>query len=260
MSKEKPHPEVRIIIKKKGGHEGGYHGGAWKVAYADFVTAMMALFIVLWIVAQSQEVKESVAGYFKDPGAFDKAQSSLLPGGNGLLEALAASTKDKKKEEPKTEREKLEEERKKIQEMIASSPSMSKLLKQVQVTVSKEGLRIDLMENATGLFFGLGSAGLTPEAQELLKMLGAEIGSLPNHVTVEGYTDARPYTSRHGYSNWELSADRANAARKVLEESGLRKYQVAEVRGYGDRKLKNPKNPYDPTNRRVSILVKSLEK
>ncbi len=237
---------VRIIVKKKKGH-GGHHGGAWKVAYADFVTAMMALFIVLWIVGQSNAVKQSISSYFKDPGVFDSGQ------GGGVLEGSSGSAPSPTSNAA-IEMEKLKAEAKKIEDAIASTPEFDKFKDKIQITVTKEGLRIDLVENSTGLFFDVGSAQIKPETVKLLKLVAQEVGRLNNSIMIEGYTDARPYVGKD-YSNWELSSDRANTARRILEENGVRQNQVLQVRGFADRNLKHPDQPMDAANRRVSVLV-----
>jgi chemotaxis protein MotB len=237
---------VRIIVKKKKGH-GGHHGGAWKVAYADFVTAMMALFIVLWIVGQSNAVKQAISMYFKDPGVFESGQ------GGGILQGSSGSAPSPTSNAA-IEMEKLKAEAKKIEDAIASTPEFDKFKDKIQITVAKEGLRIDLVENATGLFFDVGSAQIKPETIRLLKLVAQEIGRLNNSIMIEGYTDSRPYVGKD-YSNWELSADRANTARRILEENGVRRDQVLQVRGFADRNLKHPDQPMDSANRRVSILV-----
>jgi chemotaxis protein MotB len=242
---------VRIVVKKKG-HRGGHHGGAWKVAYADFVTAMMALFIVLWIVGQSNGVKQAIAAYFKDPGVFSSGTST-----GGIHQGASLPVP---KPEPGTvtsvqmEMEKLRSEGKKIEQLIASNPAFEKFKDKVEISVTKEGMRIELIENSEGLFFDVGSAKVKGETVQLLTKISDEVGKMANNVIVEGHTDARPYVTP-GYSNWELSADRANATRKLLEEHGLRKDQVREVRGYADRHLRSPDKPTDFSNRRVSILV-----
>jgi len=237
---------VRIIVKKKKGH-GGHHGGAWKVAYADFVTAMMALFIVLWIVGQSNAVKQAISMYFKDPGVFESGQ------GGGILQGSSGSAPSPTSNAA-IEMEKLKAEAKKIEDAIASTPEFDKFKDKIQITVAKEGLRIDLVENATGLFFDVGSAQIKPETIRLLKLVAQEIGRLNNSIMIEGYTDSRPYVGKD-YPNWELSADRANTARRILEENGVRRDQVLQVRGFADRNLKHPDQPMDSANRRVSILV-----
>jgi chemotaxis protein MotB len=243
---------VRIVVKKKRGH-GGHHGGAWKVAYADFVTAMMALFIVLWIVGQSNAVKNAIAAYFKDPSVFSHGT-----GGSGILPDGASREQPADGRSMAMEMERLKAEAKKIEGTISGTPAFSKFKDKVQVTVTKEGLRIDLVENATGLFFDVGSAQVKPETIQLLSVIAQEIGQLPNKVIIEGYTDARPYSGT-GYSNWELSTERANMARKILEEKGLVKDRIIEVRGFADRNLKHPDKPMDCANRRVSILVAMMK-
>ena len=237
---------VRIIVKKKKGH-GGHHGGAWKVAYADFVTAMMALFIVLWIVGQSSSAKQAISMYFTDPGVFESGK------GGGILQGSSGSAPSPTSNAV-IEMEKLKAEAKKIEEVIAATPEFDKFKDKIQITVAKEGLRIELVENSTGLFFDVGSAQMKPETVKLLKLVAQEIGRLNNNIMIEGYTDARPYVGKD-YSNWELSADRANTARRVLEGNGVRQDQVLQVRGFADRNLKHPDLPMDAANRRVSILV-----
>ncbi len=242
---------VRIIIKKKKGH-GGHHGGAWKVAYADFVTAMMALFIVLWIVGQSNAVKEAISAYFKDPGVFTSGRyggvlqgvqkTATLPPPPVPLDKLAE------------EMEKLKGEAGILEKKIAAVPDFSQFRDKVKVSVTAEGLRIDLVEESEGLFFDIGKANVKPATVRLLKLIATHLGTLPNNVVLEGYTDARPYAGS-GYSNWNLSTDRANSSRKVLEENGFKQNQISEVRGFADRKLRTPDKPFDYSNRRVSILV-----
>ncbi len=262
MSGNKEASAPIIIKKKKGGHGGG-HGGAWKVAYADFVTAMMALFIVLWIVGQNQSVKAAISEYFKDPVAFnEKVKAS---GGAGILPDFSppgAKGGDQPpalymSQTPVNDLKQLEEEKKKIEEMIKNTPAFDKFRGQVEISVTNEGLRIELVDNSSGLFFDVGSARLKAETIQMLSNIAGEIGKLPNRVIVEGYTDARPYVTPN-YSNWELSVDRANAARKIMSENGLQKNQVHAVRGFADQRLRRPDNPMDFSNRRVSILVPPL--
>jgi chemotaxis protein MotB len=255
MMGEKDKIPVRVVVKKKKDHGGGSHGGAWKVAYADFVTAMMALFIVLWIVGQSSQVKQMIAEYFKDPVVFDqKVRSGGLLPDSPPMGAPGQVPPPISKEDKREEMKKLEEEAKKLEELIKATPVFDKFKGQVEITVTEEGLRIELVDNSSGLFFDVGSARLKPETVQLLGTIASEIGKLKNQVVVEGYTDSRPYVTP-GYSNWELSVDRANSARKILAENGLGKGQIHEVRGFADRKLRRPENPLDYSNRRVSILV-----
>jgi len=260
--------KITIIkkVNKRGGH-GGHHGGAWKVAYADFVTAMMALFIVLWIVANNVTIRSSVADYFRDPGAMHKTSSGVLSGTNTMrpfsdsapLQAPSPPNRTQPSGETAgspqpSEVEKLREEGEKLIKTIAGIPDLAKFKDQIQITITKEGLRIELIEQSEGLFFDIGSARLKPDAMQLLKLIASRIGTFPNDVVIEGHTDSRPYT-RSGYNNWDLSTDRANSARRVIEESGIRERQITSVNGYADRRLKNPDKPLDYSNRRVTILV-----
>jgi chemotaxis protein MotB len=227
-----------IIIKRKGGH-GGHHGGAWKVAYADFVTAMMALFIVLWLLSSSDDVKKSVAGYFRDPKGFGKQMGSSM-GGTGESVTLTKSNMDQLKD--------------KLQQAIRKSPQFEKMKDYVEMTITGEGLRIELLETEKGMFFETGQPVPTVTGTALLAKLAHELGSMKNTIFVEGHTDAAAYQGEH-YSNWELSADRANAARKIMQENGLRPDQVTQVRGFADQQLRDPNKPDAASNRRVSIIV-----
>ena len=238
---QEPEPIIQpIIIKKKIIHA-GHHGGAWKVAYADFVTAMMALFIVLWLMGTSDQVKKAVAGYFRDP----EGQKSQSGSGQGSVGENIGVGK-----------ENLNKLQQKLEAAMQQSPELQKLKDQVQMTVTGEGLRIELLESDVGTFFETGNAQPTGSGTDMLKMLANELGKMPNRLLMEGHTDARPYVSANGYSNWELSTDRANAARKLMQASGLRGNQVAEVRGYADQRLRKTDDPASASNRRVSIVVK----
>ncbi len=265
MSSAHHEPTEPRIVKKKKSHQAG-HGGAWKVAYADFVTAMMALFIVLWIMSQSQSIRINVAQYFKNPG--------LLPGATGLLETsdmggeMPTPGHSQELQTPapihpevnraSSDRGSLEELKKRITEVIAQLPELSRLKNQVALEITDEGLRIELLDQEASHFFKIGSANLKPETKELLRLISQELGKIPNHITLEGHTDSRPYGGKD-YTNWELSADRANAARRVMEEDGVHQGQVTSVRGYADRQLRNHKDPMDIQNRRVSIVVRFMD-
>jgi len=235
--------EARIIIKKKGGH-GGHHGGAWKVAYADFVTAMMALFIVLWLLNTSKQVQEAVGGYFRDPSGTSKMVGSDM---HGTGENLALRKQDMSK---------LKDE---LSLKIRQIADLQKLSKQIEMTVTAEGLRIELLEEPSGTFFDVGNATPTESGKELLTALAQEIGKLPNRVSIEGHTDSQPYQANGTYSNWELSADRANAARRLMTETGMRPDQVEQVRGFADQHLRLKDKPLDSGNRRVSVIVQYLD-
>jgi chemotaxis protein MotB len=236
-------PTPPIIIRKKGGHA-GHHGGAWKVAYADFVTAMMALFIVLWLMSNSsKQTQMAISGYFKDPsGTANKLGSSRA----GLGESLKL-TKDN-----------MAQLKVELQKSIQRINDLDKLKENIEMTVTAEGLRIELLESVGGTFFDSGSAVLNKSGQELLTLLAAELGNVPNHISVEGHTDAKPFTGKGSYSNWELSADRANAARRLMQQAGLRADQVSQVRGFADQRLRNLKDPLDASNRRISIIVQYI--
>ncbi len=228
-----------IVIKKKSGH-GGHHGGAWKVAYADFVTAMMALFIVLWLLSSSTKVKKAVAGYFNDPHSSQKETGSDKMGDDDSIPI------------DKQNVQKLKEQ---IQKAIKEQKDLEKLAKQIEITITPEGLRIELIEDKQGTFFQSGSAKLSDSGQQLINMLAGQLKPLPNHLLLEGHTDAQPYSTDNGYSNWELSADRANAARRLLQQNGVGQQQISQVRGYADQLLRVKNDPMDASNRRISLIV-----
>ncbi len=254
---------IQRIIKKKGGH-GGHHGGAWKVAYADFVTAMMALFIVLWIMAQSQSIRLNVAQYFKNPGLLPQSQGLMEKSDMGGEIPTPGHSQDLQRPSPAPadvvdDAKRLEETKKKIEEMIAQLPDLESLKDQVRFEITDEGLRIELMEQEKSKFFEVGSANIHPQAQKIFGIISKELGRLPNHLTIEGHTDSRPY-GKQNYTNWELSSDRANAARRLMDTLGLNPSQIADVRGYADRRPYYSQDTTDFRNRRVSIIVKPLDK
>ena len=228
-----------IIVKKKSGH-GGHHGGAWKVAYADFVTAMMALFIVLWMMNASKEVQEAVGGYFKDPRGNSKMVGSNKNGG-GVYVAM-------KKEDLLKIKEQLEKS-------IHKLDPNNKLKGQIEITITDEGLRIELMESEKGTFFDVGSPRPTPALEDLLQVLSTELSKLPNKISIEGHTDSKPYSQVKTYDNWDLSSDRANAARRLMQDEGIKSDQISQVRGFADQRLRLPDKPDDASNRRISLIV-----
>ena len=232
---------IIVIRKRKGGH-GGHHGGAWKVAYADFVTAMMALFIVLWLMSADKEVQQQVSAYFNNPS------------GPGKLTGTAAAGLGNSIEVPKDDMKRLA---KKIQQALMTVPNFRSLKDHVEITITSDGLRIELLESEAGIFFESGKPVPTETGGELLGRLAQELGKLPNNILIEGHTDAKPF-SRDGYTNWELSVDRANSARKLMEASGIRPEQVAQVRGFADRQLRHPEDPTAASNRRISVIVQYL--
>ena len=232
-----------IIVKKKAGH-GGHHGGAWKVAYADFVTAMMALFIVLWLLNTSQDTQKTIGGYFMDPLGKGKDTGTGMRG--------SGQTVNLKKDDMASLKQKIEIAMKDL-------PQFKAMKNQVRLIVTGEGLRIELMENANGTFFQSGRAEPTDKCREVLTMLANQLGMLPNKLLIEGHTDSKPYNSENIYTNWELSADRANAARRLMETGGLKQGQVAQVRGFADQTLLLPKEPQNACNRRVSVIVQYMD-
>ncbi len=288
--KDQKRKEEPIIIKKKKGHGGhGHHGGSWKVAYADFVTAMMAFFIVMWILASSEEVKKAVSEYFTNPSDFNfftgkplAVDLNLKPAGPGTGDEgtaggrgdftisfdkeMADTIVSKLKQQAIKDsiayaealKEKGQELRQYFKKLQEEKPEFKKLIDALKFEMTDEGLRIELIESSESLFFKVGSAKLNPRAVEILTHLAEEIGKLPNNVEIEGHTDSRTYSEESRYTNWELSTDRANTARNVLQKNGLWEGQITQVTGYADRKLNNPDNPFDISNRRVSILIRNL--
>lgn len=250
-----------IIVKKKaGGH--GSHGGAWKVAYADFVTAMMALFIVLWILGQSDEVKQAVSSYFKDPiGYKEGGFKSPLPGqGSGILNNPKSTEEMAKEAEAERMKELGKEIENGIKEGLKDDKAVQAILDNIILEPTSEGLRIEMIEQGDNIFFDLGSAHLNSKAVSILHIISKQLTKIPNKVAVEGHTDSRPFGSAKlpGYTNYELSADRANAARRELlnVEGGIKESQLDGIIGYADKRLRDPVNPYNLVNRRISVIVK----
>ena len=235
--------EQIIIIKKKVGHAGS-HGGAWKVAYADFVTAMMSLFIVLWLMNTSKPIQEAVGGYFRDPNGTAQKTGTRL-GGAGDSGAIKEQDMTRLKDE--------------LMKAMGKMANFDKLKKLIEMTVTPEGLQIELMEDPNGTFFENGSAQPTGSLKDVLEVLSPEVGKLPNPISIEGHTDSKPYSSSKIYGNWELSADRANAARRLMESNGLRPEQEVQVRGYADRKLRKPLLPLDSSNRRITVIIQYMQ-
>ena len=233
-----------IIIKKKVVGHGGHHGGAWKVAYADFVTAMMALFIVLWLLSSNEKVRQAVGGYFRDPTGRGKNVGTNMTGSGRDMTVLKDDMSGLKE---------------KLKSVIKLIPHFKQLQGNVELTITEEGLRIELIEDSKGIFFESGKPQPSPIGKELLAALAKELGRLPNRILIEGHTDAQKYNGVDNYSNWELSADRANEARRLMENSGLAPDQVAQIRGFADQDLRNKENPEDPSNRRVSLIVRYVD-
>ncbi|MCB0346770.1 MAG: OmpA family protein [Bdellovibrionales bacterium] len=284
---EGPDGKTIIIVKKVSGH-GGHHGGAWKVAYADFVTAMMALFLVLWLVNSASVVtKEAIASYFKRPGVFEKGSGTPLEiGGAGILPDTFAPAADaisqimahkriydsetlgerglegiggEQQKEEEIEFEKIATELK--ESLEGQSGEIETLLGQIDIKVDQRGLVIEIMDTPTASMFQVGSARILPEANEALLSIATILKQLPNPIDIEGHTDARPFSSSQSrrYDNWDLATDRANAARRMLRDAGIQEWQIARVVGYADQRLKRPDEPFNPSNRRISISMRFTE-
>ena len=234
-----------IVIRKKVVGHGGHHGGAWKVAYADFVTAMMALFIVLWLMSSDKEIKEAIAQYFRDPTGPGKLTGTSAPGG--------------RRRRTRSQKDDMSKLKEKIEQVLNTLPNFKSLQDNVEMTITPDGLRIELLGSEKGMFFESGRGAPTDRGSELLSKLAGELGKLPNNILIEGHTDAKPFGNGNAYTNWELSSDRANSSRRLMETSGLRSGQVAQVRGFADRQLRHPEDPENPSNRRVSVIVQYQE-
>ena len=231
--------EIILIERKVPGH-GGHHGGAWKVAYADFVTAMMSLFIVLWLISSNDAVKNSVAAYFQDPRGTANLTGSAM---QGTGHAIPLSKSDMSKLKAR------------LQDAARQLPHFAQLSRQIEITASPDGLRIELLEEPGGTFFESGSAVPTPALTAFLTLTSHELGKLPNRISIEGHTDSRPYSDGSTYTNWELSADRANAARRLMQGNGIAPGQISQVRGFADQMPRRPDHPEDPSNRRITVIV-----
>ncbi len=205
---------------------------------------MMALFIVLWMMNASKQVQEAVGGYFKDPRGSAKVVGTNK---NGAGDFVALKKEDMQK---------LKQE---LLQAIHHIDPDNKLKDQIEITVTQEGLRIELMESAKGTFFELGDPQPTPALKDLLQVLSQELGKLPNKISIEGHTDSKPYSGKRAYDNWDLSSERANEARRLMQSEGVRNDQVSQVRGFADQRLRLPQQPEDPSNRRISLIVQYLD-
>jgi len=225
------------------------HGGAWKVAYADFVTAMMAFFIVMWVLGQEEEVKQAVASYFHDPLGYTNS------GGNVVISRTPEPSAGAAVVDVSARLRMLEAEAEQMRDLLAESPALSKILDQIVFDVTDEGIRIEFRDASDYSFFPVGSSQVSPELRETVRLLTPEITNSNFSTVIEGHTDRRPY-GNEDYSNWELSADRANSIRRVMLSYGLPTAKISEVRAYADTRPLNARNAFDLKNRRVSILLK----
>ena len=268
MAEQKP--EIKIVIKKKkGGHAAGHSGGAWKVAYADLVTAMMAFFLLMWLLSSANpSTKAAISKTFSEGPEFwdskagkemmETYNKGILPGGRGMSpkpgdgdsgQGVDATMQEK-------ERKAMEETAAAIEKAFKQDKLLQAFQDQLSMDFTDEGLRIQIQDKAMQVLFDSGSSQLKPYTLSILKEIAQELGKLPNHVVIGGHTDAQKYSSQ-AYTNWELSSERANSARRVLEASGLRQDQVRRTTGYSDTLPLEGKDPKDPQNRRISIVVLS---
>jgi chemotaxis protein MotB len=272
-----------IIIKRvrKGGH--AVHGGAWKIAYADFVTAMMAFFLLMWLLGSTTEGdKKGIADYFNAPlkvallggGQGSGDSSHVIKGGgqdlsrstgqvkNGEVEAerKTINLQALKAEQLRAELAKLEDLKQKIEQKIAGNPTLAAMRGQIRLDMTRDGLRVQIVDEGNRPMFDSGQAVVKSYMRELLQAIGSVLGEVPNRLTLEGHTDAAPFASGdRGYSNWELSADRANASRRELMAGGLPEDRTLRVQGLAASSLLEPKDPLAPVNRRISIIVMNRE-
>lgn len=283
MAAQAQPPIILIKRRKKGG--GGHHGGTWKVAYADFVTAMMAFFLVMWLVTSTPEEKlGGIADYFKNPSAVKGATSTAVPGrmgpggagdspvkiftqvrnppgaGKAKTPGIGSGKDSQPRSDPekeKQDRRKLEDLRKVLTKAIASSQAMAPFKDQLLIDITPEGLRIQIIDAQNRPMFDLGSPELKPYTRALLVELATYLNDVPNRVAITGHTDTTPYRAKDGYTNWELSAERASAARRALVQGGLTDEKLARVVGLSSSVPFNRKDPADPKNRRISLVVLS---
>ncbi|MBK6787823.1 MAG: flagellar motor protein MotB [Rubrivivax sp.] len=268
-----------IIVKrvKKGGH--GAHGGAWKIAYADFVTAMMAFFLLMWLLGSTTEGdKKGIADYFGSPlkmallasgsGAGDAAHI-VKGGGKDLTQTTGQIKRGEieaprdtinvhklKAEQARAEVVRLQDLQRKVESMIEGHSRLAGLRSQILLDMTQDGLRIQIVDQDRRPMFPSGSAVVEPQMRELLREIGALLTEVPNRLTLEGHTDAQAYSAgERGYSNWELSSDRANASRRELVAGGLADDRVLRVQGLAASNPFDRKDPLAPTNRRISVVV-----
>lgn len=280
MTESKPTVIVRRVKKVQGG---GHHGGSWKVAYADFVTAMMAFFLVLWLMAATTKPERAaISEYFRNPSPLSGTSSTPAPGMagpggastsmiklGGATDVSRGNSNDPFQnqqeavptpvQERERDKQRLEALKQELQEAISKSQALEPFKDQLLLDITPEGLRIQIVDKQNRPMFDLGSARLMPYTQTILVELSRYINQVPNHISLTGHTDTTAYSTQLGYGNWELSADRANAARRALLEGGMDPAKVARVVGLASSVLFDKANPQNPINRRISIVVMSQE-
>lgn len=251
-------PIIKKVIKK-GGH--AHHGGAWKLAYADFVTAMMAFFLLMWLLGSTtEETRKGISEYFQNPYKAEESSKGKAPppGTSGELSEVQGkqATTDLDLIAEKEEKKNLAKLKEKIEKMIKDDIKLSEAKDQIKLEITPEGLRVQIIDSKNKPMFKTGGSEAEPQIRTILSALAPVINSLPNKVTINGHTDAQPFSgNRKQYTNWELSSDRANAARFVLNQGGLGEEKIIRVAGLSDSIPFNPKDPLDPMNRRISIMV-----
>jgi len=244
-----PQPTPR---RKKHHEQHQAHGGSWKVAYADFVTAMLALFIVLWILSQGEDVKEAVSQYFTDPVAYKQLMKQK---GNAPTEGeFPARPNSDSAGELQQSAQNVEKAIEHLKQSVDENLQLKEIRGQVEFLYTDEGILIEVRDAAKFDFFAIGSAQMSSEMVELVRTLTPEVIQINSRVVITGHTDRRQYESGE-YTNWELSADRANSVRRRMIEFGLAPDIISEIRSYADTRLRNPQDPFAPENRRVSILL-----
>ncbi|MEI7037262.1 flagellar motor protein MotB [Fulvimonas yonginensis] len=275
-----------VVIKRVRKRPHGHHGGAWKVAYADFVTAMMAFFLVMWIIgAGTREQKAAISQYFRNPSgtpgtATIAPPGKVGPGGasdaaiklGGAMDLSHGPGKDRHNGPPRTatkaeldrqarerEKERLQELMKQLHAAIQNSQALAPFKDQLLLDITSEGLRIQIVDKLNRPMFDLGSAQLKDYTRAILGELGGFINRVPNHISITGHTDDAPYANDRDYSNWELSTDRANAARRALLAGGMLKGKTARVVGLAASVPLDKAHPDNPINRRISIIVMTKE-
>ena len=265
-----------IIIKRvKRGKHGGAHGGAWKIAYADFVTAMMAFFLLMWLLGSTSKGDlQGIASYFSNPvkvslmggdGAGDS--TSIIQGGGPRLETSKGNIGKKGKSGTSdlsnselNESRKLQDLKRSITESINKRPNLSEYKNQIRLEMTRDGLQIDIMDHQKRPMFDIGQAVVKPYMREILHEIGASLKEIDNLISLSGHTDATQYSSGlRGYSNWELSADRATASRRELVIGGMPQNKLKRIAGMAETNLLDAQNPSNPINRRISVLVLNYE-
>jgi len=263
----------RVVIRRKRGHGSGHHGGSWKIAYADFVTAMMAFFLVMWLISVvPKEELKGIAEFFRMPlrtaltgGPKSSAETSAIPGGGSdpLKDDGEVRRSDGSRFETKptpNDRRQLERLKQRLNEAIEKNPVLMKFRPQLLVDMTTEGLRIQIVDNQNRPMFASGKAEVQPYMHDILRELAPMLNELPNKISIAGHTDAKPYAmGEMGYSNWELSADRANASRQELVASGMNESKVIRVQGLASSMSLVKDDPFAAVNRRISLVVLNAE-